>query len=209
MAMEDDGSIHPAGPQPKLGWRKQLIGNVLVLPVLLWVALRWNLTDEREAPGVNWPAPLSLAPDPDALVQALMWWGGAVLVAALVLRWAWARWARPGTRVRQVVLWVLLALWALVWLGGSGAAWREQANQRGLAVQRTESFKLVAVQQVPASSRGVGGARLFVEWPEQGGLHRVVVENPSPALLAKPERVTLKLAPGRWQGWFVLGWELP
>lgn len=208
MAMDDDGTLRPAAP-PKLGWRKQLIGNALVLPVLLWVALRWNLKDEREAPGVNWPAPLSLAPDPDALVHGLMVWGAALLVAALVARLAWARWARPGTRVRQVVLWVLLALWALVWLGGTWAAWREQANQRDLQVQRTESFKLVAVQQVPASSRGVGGARLFVDWPEQGGLHRVVVENPSPALLAKPERVTLKLAPGHWQGWFVLGWELP
>jgi hypothetical protein len=64
-------------------------------------------------------------------------------------------------------------------------------------------FRLVAVQQLQPSTRAVGGARLVVDWPEQGGLHQVVMEDPAPDLLAQPQRVTLHLAQGRWHGWFV------
>lgn len=205
----DDDTLTPPSPPAKAGWRKQLAANAAVVPVLLWVALRWNLKDEREAPGVVWPAALTPAPDPEALIQTVLTWGAVFLVTVLVLRLAWWRWAKPGTRSRQVALWGLLALWVAAWLGGAWSAWREQANQRGLQATRSETLKLVAVQPVDASSRSVGGARLFVEWPDQGGLYRVVVEGPSPALLAQPAQVTLQLAPGHREGWFVTGWSVP
>jgi len=194
---------------PELTRLRLWVGNAVVAPVMLWVAQRWSLRAEREAPGVNWPMVLEPVPDPDAFVQALMQGLGAFLVAVVVFRLAWMRWARPGTRTRRVALWALLGVWVLAWLGGCAAAWRTQANQKNLQASQPLMLKVVAVQQLDANSRSEGGGRVFVEWPEQGGLYRVVLPNPSPELLTKPSHIQLTVAAGRWNGWFVTGWQLP
>ena len=201
-----DGVV--AGPPPALTRTRRWVGNALVGPVIVWVAMRWSLRGEREAPGVAWPAALEPVPDPEVWFQALWSWGLGLLVAAVLLRWMWARWARPGTLFRQRALWCLLVLWVAVWLGGTAAAWRTQANQKDLQAARTVSLKVIAVQKLDPSARSEGGARVFLEWPEQGGLHRVVLSSPSPELLASPPTLTLTVSPGRWQGWFVTGWSV-
>ena len=202
-------SVDAAPPvAPELTRLRLWVGNAVVAPVMLWVAQRWTLRAEREAPGIHWPAVLERVPDPDAFVQALVQGVVAFLVAAVLLRLAWGYWAKPGTRTRRVALWALLVVWVLAWLGGCGAAWRTQANQKNLQGSTNLVLKVVAVQQLDANSRSEGGGRVFVEWPEQGGLYRTVLTDPTPELLAKPARIQLTVAAGRWHGWFVTGWQV-
>lgn len=199
----------PPGPAPLSQRARLWVANAVVLPVIIWVGLRWQLRAQREAPGVQWLTVLEPVPDPDALLRALLAWGVGLLLTALALRWAWAVWAKPGTRVRRIALWTLLVLWVLVWLGGSAAAWRTQANALGLHSPRTVELELVGLQQLEPSARSEGGARIFVVWPEQGGLYRAIVPEPSAELLAKPPRLRLELAQGRYSGWFLTGWAVP
>lgn len=210
MSVQPPEPVDSGAPvAPELTRLRLWVGNAVVAPVMLWVAQRWSLRAEREAPGVEWPAVLELVPDPDAFVQALVQWTTAALLVALVLRLAWGRWARPGTPVRQVALWGLLGVWVMAWLAGCAAAWRTQANQKELQPGRALVLKVVAVQQLEANARSEGGARVFVEWPEQKGLYRVVLTNPTADLVAKPAYIQLAVSAGRWQGWFVTGWQLP
>ena len=69
-------------------------------------------------------------------------------------------------------------------------------------------MKVVAVQVQPASVRSVGGAKVYLDWPEGGGLHTVLLESPTEDLLRKPAALRLSVAAGRWSGTFVTGWRV-
>ena len=71
------------------------------------------------------------------------------------------------------------------------------------------TLKVVGVQVSKPSTRSVGGAKVYVDWPAQGGLHTVMIEDASEALMRQPAHLSLTLAPGRSHGWYVLGWSVP
>ena len=197
---------------PTLKSHRVLVG--LFGPLLALVALRWWLTFQLETSGQTLPPALSSAGDPE---QLMVWVALVSVLAALmgVLVWwlmrkpadplAAARHAVHRNRVLQGLFWC----WVAVGVWGLTQTWRAHANRLGLQPTRTVSLKVVAVQVQPASTRSLGGAKVFLDWPDNGGLHTVLLEPVTEPLLRKPDMLQLQLAPGRWNGWFVLGWTVP
>lgn len=183
-------------------------------PPLALVGLRWWLTFSLETSGQTMPPALATAGDPS---QLMFWVAVGVALAALTGALVWWLMRKPAdpeaaaryARQRGAVLKILFWLWVATWLLALASAWRSHANRLGLQTQRSVSMKVVAVQVQPASTRSVGGAKVYLDWPEQGGLHTVVLESPDEALLRKPTSLQLDLAPGRWSGWFVVSWRVP
>ena len=187
-------------------WQRNGLLAGLFAPPALWVAVRWWLNFQLERSGLTLPPALSLASDPDSVMRWL-WVAGGVAVVLGVLVW-WLM--RPSTagRARRWVGRGLLVLWVLAWLGGAAQTQRAQANRLGLQPAREVVVKVVAVQVQPASVRSVGGAKVYLDWPEGGGLHTVLLESPTEDLLRKPAALRLSVAAGRWSGTFVTGWRV-
>ncbi len=172
---------------------------------VVWVAVRWWLEARLERNGWVLPPELSPAIDPDTFILRLM--GGAVaVVVVLGVLWWLLRSHSPRTVSRT--LWGLLGVWVAVWLLGAVSQWQNHANRLNLAPTQTETLRVVGVQVTKPSTRTLGGAKMYVDWPEQGGLHTVLIEDASEALLRQPSQLTLTLAPGRSHGWYVLGWSV-
>lgn len=192
-------------------WQRNGLLAGLFAPPALWVAVRWWLNFQLERSGLTLPPALSLASDPDSVMRWL-WLAGSMAVALGVLVW-WLM--RPSTAGRSAGVsarrWVgrgLLVLWVLAWLGGVAQTQRAQANRLGLQPAREVVVKVVAVQVQPASVRSVGGAKVYLDWPEGGGLHTVLLESPTEDLLRQPAALRLSVAAGRWSGTFVTGWRV-
>lgn len=192
-------------------WQRNGLLAGLFAPPALWVAVRWWLNFQLERSGLTLPPALSQASDPDSVMRWL-WVAGAVAVALGLLVW-WLM--RPssagqsaGVSARRWVGRGLLVLWVLAWLGGAAQTQRAQANRLGLQPAREVVVKVVAVQVQPASVRSVGGAKVYLDWPEGGGLHTVLLELPTEDLLRKPTALRLSVAAGLWSGTFVTGWRV-
>ena len=192
-------------------WQRNGLLAGLFAPPALWVAVRWWLNFQLERSGLTLPPALSLASDPDSVMRWL-WVAGGVAVALGVLVWWLMRpsTAGPsaGVSARRWVGRGLLVLWVLAWLGGAAQTQRAQANRLGLQPAREVVVKVVAVQVQPASVRSVGGATVYLDWPEGGGLHTVLLESPTEDLLRQPAALRLSVAAGRWSGTFVTGWRV-
>ncbi len=194
-----------------LGWLRRYAVQLAVLaPAVLWVMVREWLQWRLAQLGAVLPPPLNPAGDPVALMRNI----ALVLLACLAFAaLAWWLVRKPGPARYRLppgrLAWVLLALWVVLWLAGAAQAVRSQLNVLGVQPAHGETLALVGVRQSPPTLRSVGGAQLYLDWPAQGGLHTVLVESPSPALLAQPPKVLLQVAPGRWHGWYVLSWSVP
>lgn len=176
----------------------------VLAPVALMVVVRWGLQWRMDRLGVALPPLLSLASDPDSvLLTAALVAAGCVVFAGL----AWWLVRKPGPLPRPLRTGALV-LWVVVWLAGSAQAVRSHFNGLGVQASRTEVLRLVGLKAVAPSLRSLGGARLYLDWPEHGGLHTVQIESPSQALLQQPAHIQLQLAPGRWGGWYTVGWSL-
>lgn len=192
-------------------WQRNGLLAGLFAPPALWVAVRWWLNFQLERSGLTLPPALSLASDPDSVMRWL-WVAGGVAVALGVLVWWLMRPSKSGqsagVSARRWVGRGLLVLWVLAWLGGAAQTQRAQANRLGLQPAREVVVKVVAVQVQPASVRSVGGAKVYLDWPEGGGLHTVLLESPTEDLLRQPAALRLSVAAGRWSGTFVTGWRV-
>lgn len=199
----------PATPDPSTsartaGLRQRVLLALWVGPVVLWVGLRWWLQRQVERLPQPLPPALSPASDPASL------WLSVVLVALGGLLFGLLAWwlvRKPGPLPR----WLLPAavvVWVVLWLAGSAQALRAQLNVQGVQAAQPQVLRLVGLKPVAPSVRSAGGARLYLDWPAQGGLHTVLIASPSDALLRQPEQVFLHIAPGRWSGWWVTGWSL-
>ena len=194
-------------------WQRNGLLAGLFAPPALWVAVRWWLDFQLERSGITLPPVLSPASDPD---QTLRWvWVGVAVACALgVLVWWLMRPAtaqanpQAATRHRVWVGRVLLVLWCALWLVGAAQAVRSQLNRLGLQPAQEVVMKVVAVQVKAPSLRSVGGAKVYLDWPEGGGLHTVQLESPSEDLLRKPPTLVLSVAAGRWWGAFATGWRV-
>jgi hypothetical protein len=184
------------------------LGWALFVPVFVFGAVRWGLRWHGER-DTAWPA-LQPATDPDALLHGLMT-GAGVLVLLLALGWGgvWGvrRWAKGHPQRQRLWRKAALLLWGIVWLMGAAQAWHSHTNRTEVGAGRHLTLSVVGMQPVAASVRSVGGVRVYLDWPEQGGLHTVLLESPHEDLLRRPVALTLTLAPGRWQGWFVQAWQ--
>ncbi|MBY0465165.1 MAG: hypothetical protein K2W33_09495 [Burkholderiales bacterium] len=173
---------------------------------VVWVVVRWWLEARLERNGWVLPPELSPAIDPDTFIQRLIGGSVAVLVVGGVLWWL-LRSRSPRTVSRT--LWGLLGVWVATWLLGAVSQWQNHANRLNLAATQTETLRVVGVQLTKPSTRSLGGAKMYVDWPDQGGLHTVLIEEATEALLRQPSHLSLALAPGRSHGWYVLGWSVP
>jgi hypothetical protein len=190
------------------GWlalmRRHALLLLVVGPAALMVAVRWWLQWQVDRLAQPLPPALSPAGDPNAL-----WLTVALVVTGCVVFGVLAWWLvrKPGPAPRWLRP-VAVALWVLVWLAGTAQAVRSHLNVVGVQASQPEVLRLVGLKVIAASTRSLGGARLYLDWPAQGGLHTVLIDSPDEALLRQPARVQLQVAPGRWQGWYVTGWSL-
>lgn len=192
-------------------WQRNGLLAGLFAPPALWVAVGWWLNFQLERSGLTLPPALSPASDPGSVMRWLLVVGVAALVLGVLVWWL----MRPSPAVKSATVsarrWVgrgLLVLWVLAWVGGAAQTQRSHTNRLGLLPAREVVVKVVAVQVQPASVRSVGGAKVYLDWPEGGGLHTVLLESPTEDLLRKPAALGLSVAAGRWSGTFVTGWRV-
>lgn len=187
--------------------RRHAVLLAVLGPVALMVGVRWWLQFRLDRLAVSLPPELSLAGDPAGLLRTVAL---VVLGCAAFGLLAWWLVRKPGapTPLQRRVMLGLLVAWVLLWLAGTAQAVRSQFNALGLQPARSETLRLVGLKVQPPSLRSVGGARLYLDWPAEGGLHTVTIESPSEALLRQPAAVQLQLAAGRWHGWYVQGWAV-
>lgn len=183
-------------------WLAMVLG-----PAACVVGTRWWLQFRLERMGVVPPPGLSPAGDPESLIRTLGLVGLACVAFACL---AWWLVRKPGPwRGHPAFKWTLLGIWVLACGLGTLQAVRSHFNALGLSATRIETLRVVGLRAQPPSLRSPGGTRLFLDWPAQGGLHSVLLESFPDTPDSRPALLQLQLAPGRWQGWYVLGWTVP
>ncbi len=201
-------------PAALTGGRSQLAAWLLFAPPLLMAGLRWLLqqADDRvtatPAPAL---APVATASSPLDLVWPVLVALAVLLALGLLVR-------RIGWRRFMPVLGVV---WALFWLAACGALLRQHFNREGLFLQRADAVevsppdpsvplvpaRVVAARFKPPSERGVGGTELVLELAGIELPQRVLLDDARAAVLKPGDGLTLRLAPGRFGGQFVTGWQ--
>lgn len=196
-----------APPAAASGRAAQRTAWLLFGPPAFMVAVRWllQLLDDRQS---ALPA-LPLAPVATTAGMLDLLWppalGLAVLVAAGlgVRRLGWRR-----------VMPALGAAWLLLWLAGSGALVQRHLNRQGLFLQGMTAAapapvqaRVVAAQVKPASLRSLGGTELVLWVGGLGVPQRLLIGDGRAATLRPGDTLALQLAPGRFGGLFVTGWQ--
>ncbi|MBC7445052.1 MAG: hypothetical protein H7273_06205 [Polaromonas sp.] len=193
------------------GWTAQRSAWLLFAPPAFLVAVRWllQLVDDRQSAA---PA-LLLAPVSSTAGALELLWPAALALALLVAaglvirRLGWQR-VMPGVG----------AAWLFLWLAGSGALVARHLNRQHLFLQELATSgaapaqvkaRVLAAQPRPASLRSLGGTELVLQ---VGGLtvpQRLLIGEAGAALLQPGDMLALQLAPGRFGGLFVTGWQAP
>jgi hypothetical protein len=212
MTRQDARSISAATPQAgaPTGRASQRMAWLLFAPPAFMVAVRWllQLADDRQSAT---PA-LALAPVSTASGTLDLLWPAALVLALLVAaglalrRIGWRR-AAP----------VLAGLWVLLWLAGSGAMLQRHLNRQGLFMQgmstsaaapaQAVTARVVASRFRPPSLRGPGGTELVLQVAGLQVPQRLLIDDASAALVKPGATLALQLAPGRFGGRFVTGWQ--
>lgn len=193
------------GALQEAGSRRRRAALALALGPPMWLAsvrawLEWQ--DGRHPPT---PA-FSVAPLPvSASVGALFLpWLLAALALVLLAAGLWWWWQRGGARAVQRLL---LALWALLWLCGSGALWVSHANTAGLAPLPAEQARVLGLRPRPPTLREVGGSEVLLELAHSAGPQRVRINDGRVALWQPGQRLRVELAQGRFYGLYLTGWD--
>ena len=189
------------------GWTSQRTAWLLFGPPAFMVAVRWllQLADDRQ----NSVPALSLAPvSTTAGILDLLWpvaLALALLVAAglVIHRLGWRR-----------VMPVIGAAWLLLWLAGSGALVQRHLNRQGLFLQGVTASapapvkaRVVTTQFKPASLRSLGGTELVLQIDGLEIPNRLLIGDAGAASFKPGDTLALQLAPGRFGGLFVTGWQ--
>jgi hypothetical protein len=201
----------PVTTRAPAGWTSRHTAWLLFAPPALMVAARWLLqlaTDRQGAAPALSLEPVSVADG----MQDLLWPASlavAVLLAAgLALR-------RLGWRRAALMLGMA---WVLIWLAGSGAMLQRHLNRQGLFLQGMSASAAapaanVAAQVVtshfkPPSQRSLGGTELVLRVPGLPLPHRLLIDDAGAVPLKPGDTLALRLAPGRFNGLFVTGWQV-
>ena len=214
MIRHDTGlsSATPATPAAgaPAGWTSQRTAWLLFGPPAFMVAMRWllQLADDRQSA----TAALSLVPvSTTAGLPDLLWPVAVVLAvgvaAGLVMR-------RMGWRR---VMPVLGAVWLLLWLFGSGAMLQQHLNRQGLFLQGMSTSAAAPAARVtarvvtskfkPPSLHGMGGTELVLQVSGLEIPQRLLIDDAKAVPLKPGDTLALQLAPGRFSGLFVTGWQ--
>jgi len=206
--MPSTDSLNRNAPDPAgNNWTSQRTAWLIFGPPALMVAVRWllQMVDDRQ----NIVPALPLVPvSTTAGTLDLLWpvaLALALLVAAggVIYRLGWRR-----------VMPAIGAVWLLLWLAGSGALLQRHLNRQGLVLQGMTAAapapvqaRVVTAQFKPASLRSLGGTELVLQ---VGGLdipNRLLLGDAGAASLKPGDMLALQLAPGRFGGLFVTGWQ--
>ena len=195
--------LNPAGN----GRTSQRTAWLLFGPPAFMVAVRWllQMMDDRQ----NIVTALPLSPvSTTAGTLDLLWpvaLALALLVAAglVIYRLGWRR-----------VMPVIGAVWLLLWLAGSGALVQRHFNRQGLVLQGMTAAepapvnaRVVTTQFKPASLRSLGGTELVLQIDGLEIPQRLLIGDAQAAPLKPGDTLALQLAPGRFRGLFVTGWQ--
>ena len=190
------------------GWTSQRTAWLIFGPPAFMVAVRWllQLVEDRQ----NIVPALPLAPvSTTAGALDLLWpfaLGLALLVAAglVIHRLGWRR-----------VMPVIGAVWLLLWLFGSGALLQRHVNRQGLVLQGMTAAapapvkaRVVTAHLKPASLRSLGGTELVLQIDGMAIPDRLLIGDAGAASLKPGDTLALQLAPGRFNGLFVTGWQI-
>lgn len=191
---------------PGMNSKGRLAVSAALGVVVVWVGVRWWLNDRLARNAWVLPPELATTIDPDTFIQRLM---GVTVAIPVVVGVLWWLLRSRSPRTVSATLWSLLGVWMVAWLAGAFSQWQNQANRLNLSPTQTETMRVVGVQLIKPSTRSLGGVKMYVDWPEQGGLRTVLIEEVNEALLRRPSHLTLTLAPGHSHGWYVLAWSVP
>ena len=193
------------------GWTSQRTAWLLFGPPAFMVAVRWllQMMDDRQ----NIVPALLLAPvSTTAGALDLLWpvaLALALLVAAglVIYRLGWRR-----------VMPVIGAVWLLLWLAGSGALAQRHFNRQGLVLQGMTAAapapqalvraRVVTAQFKRPSLRSLGGTELVLQVEGLEIPNRLLIDDARALPLQPGDTLALQLAPGRFGGLFVTGWQV-
>ncbi|NDP62708.1 hypothetical protein [Polaromonas sp.] len=206
--MPSTDSLNRSAPNPAgNGWTSQRTAWLIFGPPAFMVAVRWllQLVDDRQ----NTVPALPLVPvSTTAGALDLLWpfaLALALLIAAglIIYRLGWRR-----------VMPVIGAVWLLLWLLGSGALLQRHLNCQGLVLQGMTAAAPVPVKArvvtalfKPASLRSLGGTELVLKIDDLDIPNRLLLDDAGAASLKPGDTLALQLAPGRFNGLFVTGWQ--
>lgn len=204
-----DTGLSPAAAAPS-GWAAQRTAWLLFGPPAFMVAVRWllQMANDRE----NATPALSLLPVSTTTGMLDLLWPVAVVLAVLVA---------VGLVIRRLgwrrVMPVIGGAWLLLWLAGSGAMLERHLNRQGLFLQDMNaaaaapvtpvSARVVTSQFKPPSLRSLGGTELVLQVAGLEIPQRLLIDDARAAPLKPGDTVALQLAPGRFSGLFVTGWQ--
>ncbi|MEO8014949.1 MAG: hypothetical protein ABI642_12460 [Polaromonas sp.] len=206
--MPSTDSLNRSAPNPAgNGWTSQRTAWLIFGPPAFMVAVRWllQLVDDRQ----NTVPALPLVPvSTTAGALDLLWpfaLALALLIAAglIIYRLGWRR-----------VMPVIGAVWLLLWLLGSGALLQRHLNRQGLVLQGMTAAapepvkaRVVTALFKPASLRSLGGTELVLKIDDLDIPNRLLLDDAGAASLKPGDTLALQLAPGRFNGLFVTGWQ--
>ena len=189
----------------------QRIAWFVFAPPAALVGLRWmlQLADDRQPAAPALPlVPVTSATD----AIDLLW--PAVAALALLAAFVWFIRRRGWRRVMPAVG----AAWLLLWLAGSGALLHRHLNRQGLffhvgaaSAAPAVGARVIGARLKPASLRSLGGIELVLQVSGLQVPQRLLVDMVGAAGPAQPrpgDTLALQLAPGRFSGVFVTGWQL-
>ncbi|CAM3611178.1 hypothetical protein POHY109586_16235 [Polaromonas hydrogenivorans] len=192
------------------GWTSQRTAWLLFGPPAFMVAVRWllQLADDRQ----NATPALSLAPVSTTTGMLDLLWPVALALAVLVA---------AGLVIRRLgwrrVMPVIGGAWLLLWLFGSGAMLERHLNRQGLFLQGMNAAatapsapvtaRIVTTKFKPPSLRSLGGTELVLQVAGLEIPQRLLIDDARAAPLKLGDTVALQIAPGRFSGLFVTGWQ--
>ena len=189
------------------GWTSQRTAWLLFGPPAFMVAVRWllQMMDDRQ----NIVPALPLSPVSTTAGALDLLWPVALALALLVA---------VGLVIRRLgwrrVMPVIGAVWLLLWLAGSGALAQRHFNRQGLALQGMTTAapapvkaKVVTSQFKRPSLRSLGGTELVLQVEGLEIPNRLLIDDARAASFKPGDTLALQLAPGRFSGLFVTGWQ--
>lgn len=206
--MPSTDALNRSGQNPAgNGWTSQRTAWLIFGPPAFMVAVRWllQLVDDRQ----NTVQALPLVPVSTAAGVLDLLWPFALALALLIAaglvihRLGWRR-----------IMPVIGAVWLLLWLFGSGALLQRHVNRQGLVLQGMTAAapapvqaRVVTAQFKPASLRSLGGTELVLQIDGVAIPNRLLIADAGAASFKPGDTLALQLAFGRFNGWFVTGWQ--